>query len=326
MVCLDYKAATGGRGLGNEERHMGQWLRTSAWCVCCAASVLAPLAQLHGDETLHKRFLAEAPARWAKYRSLAAHLEGVVRMADVHVLDGKKTEKKGETRFAVDGPSAEYSEVRDGVLRWEIVNPRYACGVKSDKAGKWQLGYITFDRDEMDPTKSAREAGKSVVADYGGIRDIAMLHACHGMIIWVSWLPELVRSPGFRVIDIAEQKDNKDLVRVQYAYEPSQPNPNDYVRSGILVLDTSRYWLVQRAEFKCVFGGGTETGLAKETKEYDDTRMPFPVLKREVKHVSSTDGTRHAEADTVWTFDVRKPAPGQQQFTLSAFGLPEPAD
>jgi hypothetical protein len=304
---------------------MARGLRTGVWCVGCALALLGGSVRVRGDEALHKRFLAEAPMRWAKYRSLAAHLEGVVRTADVHVLDGKKTEEKTESWFTVDGPSAKVSNMRDGVLRWEVVNPRYACGVKPEKGGNWQLGYVTFDRDEIDPTKSARDAGKPTVAGDASIRGRAMLCACHGMILWVSWLPEMIRSRGFRVIDIAEQEDNRDLVKVQYAYKPSEPNLHDYVRSGTVVLDTARFWLIRRAEYKFSCGEG-EAGLAKITNEYDDTRMPFPVLKRQVEHTSATDGVRHAQTDTVWTYEVHKPAPGQKQFTLSAFGIPEPAE
>ena len=96
------------------------------------------------------------------------------------------------------------------------------------------------------------------------------------------------------------------------------------VRSGSVVLDSTRYWLIRKADVKAEWLGGKEKGTLRIVSEFKEG---FPFVKRQVMHVScpkARDG-KPVEDEWVWDLDFHQiTGTDEKQFTLSAFGLPEP--
>jgi hypothetical protein len=132
----------------------------------------------------------------------------------------------------------------------------------------------------------------------------------------------MIKSPDFKVSRVTKEAGGGGSIKVEFDYEPRDPGPNDYVRSGWVVLDPSRYWLVRKAEVKvryCDAGG-----VNAITNEIDDKVMPFPVVTRQVQKESVTDGKRSVVNKVVHECELHPVEKDDAQYTLSAFGLPEP--
>jgi hypothetical protein len=159
-------------------------------------------------------------------------------------------------------------------------------------------------------------------ADVGfGPFNHAMQTTCRGMVLRSTWLPRMVRSREFKVSRTT--KEDRGGIKVEFSYEPRNPGSNDYVRSGWIVVDPSRYWLVRNAEVKVRYGP-VERGVNVISNEFDDKVMPFPVVTRQVQKESVTDGNRSVVNETVYECELHAVEKDDAQYTLSAFGLPEP--
>jgi hypothetical protein len=140
-------------------------------------------------------------------------------------------------------------------------------------------------------------------------------------------LPELYQSAGFELIDVSpEEGDNSDgLVRVTFRYAPKDPT-KDWQRSGVVVLDPSRDWVIRRTELeeKRQVGNIKVTGKYTGRIDYKENGDQH-VIKAETRKKIWNNGTVVNEITMLGESELRprKSIP-ESEFTLSAFGLPEP--
>jgi hypothetical protein len=140
-------------------------------------------------------------------------------------------------------------------------------------------------------------------------------------------LPELYQSAGFQLIDVSPEGGDKSeaLVRVTFRYTPKDPS-NDWQRSGVVVLDPSRDWVIRRTELE----EEQQVGKVKVTGKYTG-RIDYKesgeqhVIKSETRHRIWNNGALVNEITLLSEIErrPRKSIP-ESEFTLSAFGLPEP--
>jgi hypothetical protein len=289
---------------------------------------------IHAEDALSKRFLEEAPKQWAAYRQQATHSEGTCRVTGWDFEDGRKTEEdRGENySFLVDGEYARliFQLDRNKPLLCKALNPKYAFAVVGKGDGKWTLRDLEAYEDRSpqtpaDSTKGAkpREELPPYVYDDRGAFGSAMLCSCRGMALWATWFPRMVESSDFKLLRVSKAEGKDDWLKVEFLYEPRLRLPNDYVGSGMVVLDTKRYWLIREAKVKG-FWLPPQEGTIEVTNEFDDTMMPFPVVKRQVQHAVATDGKDSADRSTVYAYEIHKPVRAKTRCTLSGFGLSEP--
>jgi hypothetical protein len=139
-------------------------------------------------------------------------------------------------------------------------------------------------------------------------------------------LSDLIRRDTFRVLDIsAVERGSAKLVRISFDNaHPIDTQPASKVQGGTFECDPAQHWFVVSAEVQTVVEG------AKSILENDVTTVDgsFPVPRRSVR---TDKGTRPGDTQPInnilsFDFDVRTPAnlPKEVEFTLSAFGFPEP--
>jgi len=294
--------------------------------VALVASAMATDTAL-GGESLAERFLSEAPQQWAEYCRLARTLQGTVRFTvrDCRA-DGKLIEEY-DFSIILNGDSALFHSRPAGAKqRAAGVNSEYAFEIESKSGAVWTLS-------DLYPYPKADTApdfiGGQGPAGGKGPHDKALRHACRGLVIWGTWFPRVVTSGCFTVEQVTSVPGKEEgLVQVVFRYEPTRANPQDHVRSGTVVLQSKRYWLIREAKVEGSWVDGRERGTMTVANEYAEGKGTIPVLKRQVMHVSSPglDGGRPVEHDWLYDLDLRQSsAADESRFTLSAFGLPEPA-
>ena len=288
-----------------------------------------PLHQAgHGDESLRQRFLEEAPARWNDYCRLATQLEGSVRFRQVDREKNGEVLHEAQYLFAIDATRA-VRQGKEGSRRATAqgTNSTYEFSLRDKDDGQWLLGDISW-----------HPSGRSISQDVPGLagtgplgkRDalgLSVGDACRGMLIWATWFPNVVASHDFQIVAVGVLADgDASLVKVEFTYEPAATDPNNPVRSGEVILDPNRYWLIRRAKVDGTWVGNPQRGTITVVNEYVDGRLSFPVITRQVMHVSARETDNSVvEHDWIWELDLRKATHNDdKRFTLSAFGISEP--
>ncbi|MEM4721704.1 MAG: hypothetical protein QXT73_06570 [Candidatus Methanomethylicaceae archaeon] len=147
-------------------------------------------------------------------------------------------------------------------------------------------------------------------------------------------LEQLVKQPGFEVVH-AEQidKGQQQLVRVEFR-SPKKvavlgSSSIDYCyENGWIIFDPERYWIPLEYKASVTWLGAQEIKTEEHgAMEYTKISHELPVLKQMDGRIKgkSTKGIP-VELDFVFRTEylIREYVPSVEEFTLSAFGLPEP--
>ena len=90
------------------------------------------------------------------------------------------------------------------------------------------------------------------------------------------------------------------------------------------MYDPSRFWVIREFEGQMVWNPAPVRGNAtiSATIDYEETPDGIPILKqitRRIKHLKDSEPVSHR-----FDFDLREDNVRESEFTLAAFGLPEP--
>jgi len=133
-----------------------------------------------------------------------------------------------------------------------------------------------------------------------------------------TWLPESVQQPEFVISGTTdEDREGRKLVRIKYEYTKPNQTPT---YSGHMLFDPDRYWLMMELEHTTSTAKGSLTN--RSIYEYVENDG-FPLMSRAVTVQSSTRFPQLSSESTTSVRYVREDA-HESEFTLSAFGLPEP--
>jgi len=299
--------------------------------VCIIAVLSAQLLSagpVPSSESREQPFLEKAPQQWEEYVRLATNLEGSVQFEQIDRRASDKVIRHSESRFVLDGRRAVYVfKPADEKWHAEGANAEYGFEIAAEPGGDWYITNIDWDANAEVPREPVGRGGPVGTADAYGL---ATKLACSGLVIFSTWFPDVAASPAFQVRDLtAIAEGDEECVKVEFEYHPAETDPRNVVRSGMVVLDPERYWLIREAEVRGEWGGGRETGTITVRNEFADDKAPFPVITRQVMHVSaaSVEPDSQVEHDWIREFDLSERADDDEsRFTLAAFGLPEPEE
>ena len=139
-------------------------------------------------------------------------------------------------------------------------------------------------------------------------------------------LPQVVQSKGFRCISVDPEPTNgEELVRLTFSFTPEG---RIRLKGGWLVLDPSHYWVIRKGEIESDLGEQRD-GKAKWTVESDYreglNRHPIPVKRAQKGKIWEKDRLISEQEFLYHSFDYRERVSiPENEFTLSAYGLPEP--
>lgn len=147
-------------------------------------------------------------------------------------------------------------------------------------------------------------------------------------------LSQLVLRPSFKVTKVASESHNgQELIRVDHTYTynvPGSKNDQQERISGSLYFDALRCWCLRRFKksVEVMFRGERNSNLECEVEfETIDHPSGFPIVKSQTVHTIQFNYKSKQKSDTTSRADYDlevKEGPPDSEFTLTAFGLPEP--
>jgi hypothetical protein len=279
-------------------------------------------SDLRGDDSASRRFRAEAPKAWEQYvDQLLQGNKAVVRAKMYDLVDGGKVTHESTSEVLLAPPLYAYSVTseRNGeasARQASITNSRYGFTLRSESKATWELKGLTL--------KASRVAfmNATPLGD-GSERDLALRTGLRCLSINTTYFPAMTKSERFQLrkatfVSVEEQQ----RVRVDFSYMPIQGN--DIVREGAIWLDPKNHWLIEKASVKAQWSDAT--GRIELVNRYSSDALGVPVLARQVLQQRAGSDTERVAIDTEWDYVWEKISTGlnEADFTLSAYGLPEP--
>jgi hypothetical protein len=264
-------------------------------------------------DTAKRRFINEAPPKWEDYRSFEQRLQGTyTQTSKMTDLKTSKSTGGGEGHFQIKQNAAcvlsHALKDDEGPAIVVASNTKYSFQLRyvEDKAG-WLLSGLDLEGQTAGVLPAGWTVRRTVNRNLwiDGIFDDRVS----------DWLKEGI----FQVVNAATlAKGGKELVRISFERAP----PKDIkvpAMKGSLVLDPNLHWCIVEQELFQTQATGPQHVLV--TKEYKATPNGYPIIARTRRH-AKIEGVYIADA--TWEFDLHESAPEDHEFTLSAFGMPEP--
>jgi hypothetical protein len=276
-----------------------------------------------GDEALRERFVQEAPARWEEYARLSEGLQGVLSVLHTGTLNdyqyqslmeyktnGRGTVLKVGTKHSLKGNVEKEDEEVFGL------NPGYGFTLsRKSPSSPWvltnlfelgnknQLGRVTFR-----------------INDY-------LACVSSGVRLDNEPLAEVLRKPGFRIGHCRKvRRDSEELVDVTFTYSKEEANRKKRTLNGTVVFDPNRYWCLRSGDIQVT--GDFVSGSQKIQVTQSDNAGALPPVSRVCESdgdwISSAGSRNRQRIRYEVTLSQPTRLPSDREFTLSAFGLPEP--
>ena len=282
-------------------------------------------------ESARYRFLKEAPRQWLEYRRIIARNTAGTLNCSLYSFVGERrliTQYKNTFVFNFDHKCVRLLSEVDNKNIGKVCNSKYRFDIRVGSDSKWILERIRMAGlwSVPDDLIGRHPVSPIIKGDNTTTFGAAMEAVCRGQMLWGGWFPLMVSSPEFRLVRVAYLEDNERLAKVEFEFEPTKSTGgNAPARSGMVVLDTERYWLIREAETQAMYSFGR--GKLKVSNQLADGKLRVPYVSHQVMQLScprNTDGKEWGE-EYVSDFDMYDAViVDEKQFTLSAFGLPEP--
>ncbi len=279
------------------------------------------IAQDH-DEALKKRFLEEAPSRWEEYNRLVKTVQGSLRFSLTG--PGKEYDGQFQAEFKANDKARLLilqslgSTDRGGKVF--AANPQYIFTLqRKAPSASWVLTGV--DKVTVDKIASVVVRRINMAFD-----KVAMLTRLNSV-----GLAEAVREPDFSVQRVRpRQRNGEELVEVVFEspHVLKDLSQRDYnsTQGGSMVLDPKRFWCVRGLDLN--LKTGVASGTYKLSVELDPSTT-FPLPKRCIaleEYALNSGGQVRLKHESEFSLTVPARPPADEEFTLAAFGLPEPFD
>ncbi len=293
--------------------------------ICCQS------AKIHGaelDDALLKRFQTEAPKAWTKlveiHKKFFSDTSGVTITSDQKVVrEGKVTQRDEYQQKIIRSNYRQIlsKDMKKGVRTLQCGNPRYAFELASSTSGEWAItGIHPYQVPPVDGIEN-RDAFNRIMEPLREIRP--HLLPIQGTFNRHNWVSEDVKIQDIKFVSV----NNRECVEVSIEFPF-----NSYKQKGDakeLVLTVIRYSAVG------VFDPSNEWVLTSfvwtaappwkmtDTFGYDEKLGGVPFM------TSSRNESRNMTTNAITNEDTYRRSVSvaelsEKDFTLSAFGFPEP--
>jgi hypothetical protein len=280
-------------------------------------------ASVTGQQAISKsRFLEEAPSKWKQYRLYAKRLQG---HREATIL-GPRTYNLRQTHdIKQNSASALFTE--EATFKWEKVdrhsalafcqNSRYSFRLeRNTESTNWVLTGLTLGPDKGTYLKSEPlgEALDKLISPHFYLDGLSFDY--------------LFRQPGFEVRGVSQERTRPEavLVRVDFSYERrNYPGENDTARYiGWMVLDPELFWCAASVQARYEVNGKAISTLRLE-HALTRGQGALPIIKRSTFENTPVSGNAELIRKGVFEFSLTESSNvPETDFTLTAFGLPEP--
>jgi len=276
------------------------------------AAAVGPLLAAETDD-LRARFSIEGPPAWEEYRNYVEQLQGTVNDS------GSRGDKSSSVRFEYKSKQnckifINQEEFPGSIGQVHGFNTKYRFTLTRKSAeGGWVLQSLQQGNMGYTPKEWAEWLTplRAHIFLWSGIE-----------------LPLLIKQPTFRVVHAyVVREGDANLVAIDFDNTHAIDSaPDCLIQSGSLLLDPDRFWTLRRCLLHHKYSDVGDLTLKIEYVAKDPSAK-YPIPKRmSAIHVPKDPKAEKSIVDHVWEFDLREAArpPADTEFTLSAFGLPEP--
>jgi hypothetical protein len=281
-------------------------------------------AHSQGMSREKKRFSEEAPVKWREYQAFSRRLHGTASATIVDTDTGSTT-REHSVRIYIkqSNVGAIHHEIREEKKRVKkedyeyqrgeqvrLSNSKYSARLsKRDVSKGWLLDKLVFEANvPLSSDKTPAQEAYERVSPHFSFANYSLIDVC--------------KDPHFKMKRVfADRRDERELVRVDFQWRRKRGhNVTDY--DGTMLLDPGQYWHV--VEFDARYGEGI--GRVKGSSETVLVMGSYPVIKTYsfVNESKPPNGKVFVHRGTT-EFELRDSGDlPENEFTLTAFGLPEP--
>ncbi len=294
---------------------------TATGLVLVTAATPLP-AQPNAD--LRQRLLTEAPERWQEVERFAPKVQGGVTVTltvkipkrNINDTDTIRYSVRQNDRCAMLRGSPVQSRRNDPVEYVFFSNSLYA-GLLQREPGKSD-GFLL---KRHDPNPDAQ-----LIPAPSPTREWAFVTLFPHFSYQGRRLSEMIKDSGFRIERVTT--DEGGLVAATVHYDQSKANPKrKLVAEATLKFNPRRHWCLQAVQERSTFPGASGgTNSATTAFILEDHPSGIPLVRRQ-ESVNTADSASSGPIDNrrVVEYDLRvDESVPDAEFTLSAFGLPEP--
>jgi hypothetical protein len=264
------------------------------------------------EAELRHRFLTEASQRWQAYLRFACRLQ-----VSTTARNGRWRSELKQT----DGATLRLWESEDDECEVKGVNPSYSFTLRrANPKADWRLEQFQM-----------RE-GINAPRDREKMRDEVLHDVCNCLTLWNLWLPSLVQDSDFKIKSVRPYPEEKgEWVRVEFEYpkrwEEYPVKGGWRIPSGWMALDPEHDWILREfaVNYKAT-RAGRERLVAYKKYDIREGTDRHPIITRTTFRLSGIDedGKPLEKVGESQIQAVERAAVPLSEFTLSAFGLPEP--
>ena len=291
--------------------------------VCFSATLPAP--EMARAQSMRERFFMETKEKWEVYGRLSVGLqeESEVSSRVINTQQGFGAGEQAQTKRDRAGKHlllmTEGNDPKLGHTCY-VKNERYAFGLRrKERSAPWVMTELFTDLNSADCKAFIRNPL------YDG-----NFTARGPFALYNESIENVVKDPNFQIKEIESfQRDGLSLVKIHFINQQPDFKPKGFrvslYESGWAVFCPDQYWRLCEFEAAVLqFGGHRFT--VRGTLECKVDAKGFPIFTGSLvrwKGRSPLDGKDYeSEIKTKSTIEERDPSP--DEFTLTAFGLPEP--
>lgn len=306
----------------NRNRKMGQYNHPLGSFLLGVAVALISGQSLAQENTDWKdRLFAEAPRRWEDYCRFARSLQ-VTKTGTSSVKNGKDQPTKSDFRV-------EYKQTKGAclVLR-QTIEPEFQATVEGGNPS-YLFELIRRSPDKGWVIKKLVVSGESTTFsdEQRKLQEEQLRTLCDCIKLGAHPLPMIINDPDFKITGVKPQEtDACTLVRFDFEYP--KPDNKDYpfrggmrIKGGWMILDPEHDWILR--EYR-IHDGLPEKFFDHVTFQVREGTDRHPIVTHQKwEMVSIKNGGYENIGGSEWQ-QIEKWDVPLEEFTLSAFGLPEP--
>jgi len=267
------------------------------------------------EESLIEAFLREAPPKWLDYEKKAKDLQGLatvrVQRGDTSATSFSSVELRHNNDCSLLFGRTGIGESPDAVFAF---NTKYSFALKGSEAAKsWKITKLEMDKERLEPVVATElQAARDVIA--------IMVMPHHRK------LTELIARRSFRVTNATYIDHPPDqLVEIEFTNDhPPHEKPFCPIQGGTLRLDPQSYWVARSGDLRLRYPSFDMRVHFVSTSRSGEKALPVPVKYEEWREIVGQPPSKRQ----YWLreFDLKQLStlPPENEFTLTAFGLPEP--
>ncbi len=294
------------------------------WIFCQEAQIRG--AEL--DEALLKRFQNEAPIAWKKqmelHKKFFSDTSGVTITSNQKVVrEGKVTQidEYQEKRIGSNYRQMIAKNMKKGTRTLECANPQYAFELANSSSGEWVITGIHAYHVPPPAGSDNADAYNRIMEPRRGIRPHML--PIQEVLNQIEWLSEAVKIQDIKSISVNNRECVQVNIEFPYTYLKYNGETKEVVKkvvssSSVGVFDPSNDWVL----ISFVWMGEPPFKMTY-TYSYDENLGGIPFMtstRTETRNMITNTVIDEVNYQRSWSV-----APlSEREFTLSAFGFPEP--